>query len=308
MSSLVGKTPIRAVQVKHGKTIFEVPCPAVATILGLMEAIEAKSSIDLDHQKIIYKGKSLHNQDRASLVEQFVKFKAGKKPPVLKLVGSSQEAIARAENSTKDDPLMRSDFSSVDKLEPWKVGKRRVRRLRPKEYGFMTVEALPEFEDGEVAEKMLWELANNPGVQKVMEKHRWKVPVLKEMYPEGKVGISDVCLMGLNKNKGQEILLRIRTDDLKGFRKIESVFDVLYHELAHNEISPHNNAFKALNSQIKQEAHELDWTRTKGHRLGDVYTNRKVLTREEAISKLLGENDKEKKKDNKEDKKNGSGK
>ena len=69
-----------------------------------------------------------------------------------------------------------------------------------------------------------------------------------------------------------------------------------------------NNAFKALNSQIKQEAHELDWTRTKGHRLGDAYTNRKVLTREEAISKLLGENDKEKKKDNKEDKKNGSGK
>lgn len=32
----------------------------------------------------------------------------------------------------------------------------------------------------------------------------------------GKVGISPVCILGLNVNKGQEILLRLRTDDLKG--------------------------------------------------------------------------------------------
>lgn len=36
------------------------------------------------------------------------------------------------------------------------------------------------------------------------------------MPPEGKVGISPVCILGVNINKGQEISLRLRTDDLKG--------------------------------------------------------------------------------------------
>lgn len=39
------------------------------------------------------------------------------------------------------------------------------------------------------------------------------------MYPDGKVGVDPVCVLGLNQNKGQKILLRLRTDDLLGFRK-----------------------------------------------------------------------------------------
>ena len=39
--------------------------------------------------------------------------------------------------------------------------------------------------------------------------------------------------MGLNKNKGEEILLRLRTDDWAGLRPYLSVIDVLLHELAH---------------------------------------------------------------------------
>lgn len=36
----------------------------------------------------------------------------------------------------------------------------------------------------------------------------------------GQVGVSAKCVMGLNQNHGQKILLRLRTDDLKGFRKV----------------------------------------------------------------------------------------
>ena len=43
-----------------------------------------------------------------------------------------------------------------------------------------------------------------------------------------------VCLMGLNVNHGEKILLRIRTDDFTGFRKYLYVRDVLMHELAHS--------------------------------------------------------------------------
>ncbi len=79
-----------------------------------------------------------------------------------------------------------------------------------------------------------------------MEKYQFSVPLLSEMYPEGKVGVDPVCVMGLNKNKGQEILLRLRTDDLRGFRKYEWVLEVLWHELAHNRFSDHNAEFFAF--------------------------------------------------------------
>jgi len=38
------------------------------------------------------------------------------------------------------------------------------------------------------------------------------------MPPEGKVGVSPVCILGVNINRGQEVSLRLRTDDLKGGR------------------------------------------------------------------------------------------
>lgn len=79
------------------------------------------------------------------------------------------------------------------------------------------------------------------------------------MFPDGKVGVDPVCVLGLNQNKGQKILLRLRTDDLLGFRKYLrcgaaggpddemadwtdpsscvdgcSIKKVLFHELSHN--------------------------------------------------------------------------
>jgi hypothetical protein len=48
-----------------------------------------------------------------------------------------------------------------------------------------------------------------------MAAHGYRVGLLSEMPPEGKVGISPKCILGVNINSGQEISLRLRTDDLK---------------------------------------------------------------------------------------------
>jgi hypothetical protein len=40
--------------------------------------------------------------------------------------------------------------------------------------------------------------------------------VCSEMPPEGRVGVSPVCVLGVNINAGQEVSLRLRTDDLRG--------------------------------------------------------------------------------------------
>lgn len=135
-------------------------------------------------------------------------------------------------------------------------------------YKFERIETLPNLPNEEKAKDILLQLSNDPGVLAVMNKHKWSVGCLAELYPEGSVGVSDVCVMGLNQNHGQKILLRLRTDDLKGFRKILSIRKVLFHELAHNEHSEHNDKFYVLMRQIEREVEELDWKSTKGNLLG----------------------------------------
>ena len=74
-----------------------------------------------------------------------------------------------------------------------------------------------------------------------------------------KVGVSSACLLGVNKNKGQEISLRLRTDDLRGFRTYDAIMRTMLHELTHMEISDHNNEFKELCSQLGRDYARLDW-------------------------------------------------
>jgi WLM domain len=131
------------------------------------------------------------------------------------------------------------------------------------QYGFDKIETL-ELPQQSKAREILTSLATNPGVLACMKKHRWKVGSLAELFPDGKVGESPVTVMGLNTNKGQQILLRLRTDDCKGFRKISSIRSVLYHELAHNVYSQHDGDFFQLMRQIERECTELDWTRGSG--------------------------------------------
>lgn len=305
------------IQVKFKTKKFIIPIvPDSTTLFQFQTVILEKTGIEIVNQKLLMKGKQMQNvikadqymhDTNAGKKKNFITFKVNKKlgncfSCNLNLVGNPTREIENMnEFLKKDDKLMRNDLTAYD----YKSGKlygtngaeisndsingreKARRRQRPRDFGFQRIEPLPQFEDKDVAAEMLNAVANNPGVLKVMEKHKWKVPILRELYPDGKVGETDECVMGLNKNNGEEILLRIRTDDLKGFRKMESVLNVLYHELAHNEISEHNNEFKALNSQIKREALEMDWTRSRGHRLGDAYSNRRSITREQAIQRML---------------------
>ncbi|KAI3440917.1 WLM domain-containing protein [Psidium guajava] len=113
-------------------------------------------------------------------------------------------------------------------------------------------------------------LAADPGIVAIMNKHRWRVGVMSEMAPVGYVGVSPKCILGLNKNHGEEISLRLRTDDLKGFRKYESIKKTLLHELAHMVYSEHDANFYALDKQLNQEAGSLDWTRSQSQTLSGI--------------------------------------
>ncbi|XP_010532998.1 PREDICTED: uncharacterized protein LOC104808864 [Tarenaya hassleriana] len=115
--------------------------------------------------------------------------------------------------------------------------------------------------------KRMHRLAADPGIVAIMNKHRWRVGIMTELAPVGYVGVTPECVLGFNKNHGEEISLRLRTDDLKGFRKYESIKKTLLHELAHMVYSEHDEHFYALDKQLNQEANSLDWTKSRGHTL-----------------------------------------
>lgn len=60
-------------------------------------------------------------------------------------------------------------------------------------------------------------------------------------------------LLGLNRNRGQVIELRLRTDAYDGYRAYNTIRATLCHELAHNVHSPHDRKFWDLCHQIERE-------------------------------------------------------
>jgi len=183
--------------------------------------------------------------------------------------------------ASQQAPRIRDDLSRKGQLEIAKrqhLGRSMMQRAKQSVpssiYKFGTIEVLPNLPDMKKAQEILTSLANDPGILACMELHKWKVGSLAELYPDGKVGESAVCVMGLNTNNGQKISLRIRTDDLKGFRKILSIRKVLFHELAHNVHSEHDGKFFQLMRQIERECSELDWTN--GHGLSGAAENATV--------------------------------
>ncbi|KAJ1901148.1 hypothetical protein LPJ81_003806 [Coemansia sp. IMI 209127] len=122
-------------------------------------------------------------------------------------------------------------------------------------YGFLGFEPLAEFADKARALAMLHKLAADEGVKQVMKKHEYVVGTLRELHPAEKT------ILGYNRNRGQVIALRLRTDSLDGFRDYGEVRRVLMHELAHIVWDEHDVNFRTLNSQLCREVVELDWTR-----------------------------------------------
>lgn len=173
---------------------------------------------DLKVNKILFNGKRIDTASEASLADEGVTDGS-----ILKLFGSSEYQLQQAQEMAANTQLESQLIDDRNDRSGQVRKKLELREKRPKfvpasDYGFKEIQEIPTLPDSENARDVLATIAMDPGVLAVMEKHRFKVERLVEMYPEGKVGISPTCVLGYNKNKGQEINLRLRTDDLRGFR------------------------------------------------------------------------------------------
>lgn len=91
-----------------------------------------------------------------------------------------------------------------------------------------------------------------------MRKHKFSVGVLTEMNPADHT-THDGKTLGLNRNRGEVIELRLRTDAYDGYRDYKIIRDTLCHELAHNVWGEHDRNFWDLTRQIEKEVREGDW-------------------------------------------------
>jgi hypothetical protein len=102
-------------------------------------------------------------------------------------------------------------------------------------YCFHRIAPLPHLPNPSSAQTVLDKLANDPAILHVMSTHQFSVGLLTELAPHEHSG-----LLGLNVNAGQEIKLRIRTNEYDGFRLYSEIRRVLCHELAHNVWGDHD--------------------------------------------------------------------
>lgn len=101
-----------------------------------------------------------------------------------------------------------------------------------------------------------------------MKTHKFSVPLLTEMDPAAHT-TADSRTLGLNRNKGEVIELRLRTDAYDGYRDYRTIRKTLCHELAHCVFGDHDRDFWDLTSRIEKEVERGDyWGSGKGRSLG----------------------------------------
>ena len=91
-----------------------------------------------------------------------------------------------------------------------------------------------------------------------MSTHHFSVPLLTEMDPAAHT-THDSRTLGLNRNKGEVIELRLRTDAYDGYRDYKTIRDTLCHELAHCVHGEHDRHFWDLCKEIEKEVTKHDW-------------------------------------------------
>jgi len=99
---------------------------------------------------------------------------------------------------------------------------------------------------------LMKEVVEDPALIKVLEKHNWKVGRVKELHHRNSSG----RLLGWNMNAGSVISLRLRRQS-GVFLPLDSIMGTMFHELAHNDIAPHNKKFVELNRLVETEYYEF---------------------------------------------------
>jgi hypothetical protein len=128
------------------------------------------------------------------------------------------------------------------------------------QYTFHAITPLPYLPNPQRSQRFLERLASDPGIKASMLKHKFSVGLLTEMDPAMHT-THESRTLGLNRNRGEVIELRLRTDAYDGYRDYKTIRKTLCHELSHNVWGDHDRNFWNLTKEIEKEVEKNDWSR-----------------------------------------------
>ncbi|KAF2085822.1 WLM-domain-containing protein [Saccharata proteae CBS 121410] len=164
----------------------------------------------------------------------------------------AQAELSRRQNRFRNGP--------VKPATPARTTGRGLKAQEEATYTFQTLRPLPYLPHPERSLAYLERLRDDPGIRTAMRTHKFSVPLLTEMNPAEHTTHESKTL-GLNRNRGEVIELRLRTDAYDGYRDYKTIRRTLCHELAHNVWGEHDRNFWNLCAAIEKEVERADWTR-----------------------------------------------
>jgi WLM domain len=236
----------------HGKPV-ELSLSQNATLSDLSDTIVAELSIPLDRQKLYITPKlGILKPPYTSSTNHALTALTDKK---ITLMGSTL-----AETKSLSDTISRaSATSSRPVAKPTRS--RDVQRIKDDAaYTFHMLRPLPYLPNPARSLEFLERLKDDAGIRAAMRKWHFSVGLLTEMDPAAHT-TRESRTLGLNRNQGEVIELRLRTDAYDGYRDYKTIRKTLCHELAHNVWGPHDSNFWKLCREIEAVVDRDDWTR-----------------------------------------------
>ncbi|KAI9716879.1 MAG: hypothetical protein M1812_005028 [Candelaria pacifica] len=248
----------------HGEAIsFQLSLDA--TIADLSDAIADTLSIPPTHQKLMVTPKlgllKPPFKDPNIPISTLISKK-------IVLLGSTPTEISTLDTAVSDF-RSRSSRRTTGPIKAATPTRRRDWQKDQEEaaYTFTTLRPLPYLPNPQRSLRFLERLRDDAGIKASMRKHKWTVPLLTEMNPAEHT-TQESRTLGLNRNRGEVIELRLRTDAYDGYRDYKTIRKTLCHELAHNVFGEHDRNFWDLCKEIEKEVERGDW-RSGGHALTD---------------------------------------
>lgn len=237
-----------------------------ATIQDLSDTVAEELHIPPTNQKFLispkvgllkppFKDASLSLQ---SIVEKRIVLIGATTAEVEELESDITERKARV--SRRKAALQAGRKVKANKSRDWKKVQDEAR------YTFHTIKPLAYLPNPERSQRFLERLSDDAGIKSSMRRHGFSVGLLTEMNPAEHTTQQSRTL-GLNRNRGEVIELRLRTDAYDGYRDYKIIRKTLCHELAHNVWGEHDQNFWKLCREIEAEVEKNDWRRG-GHAVG----------------------------------------
>lgn len=256
-----------SLNVKFQKRTHTFSFTETGTAQFLLDEIQGHFSVPVTNQKIIIPKGPLLKHPLKEPDLPLTKF-AGL---TVTLIGSPSEQIQAMK--TMSENVARKNTEQSSRMKQRVSARATTTNPRPQsqEYTFAQISPLDWLPNPGKSQRLLERLKMDPGIQTAMIKHKLRVALLTEMEPlahttSNHEGVSRT--LGLNRNMGEVIELRLRTDAHDGYRDYKTIRKTLCHELAHNVHGPHDRKFWDLCNQIEKEVAAADW-KSHGQTIGE---------------------------------------